>query len=147
MDRGSGSITDVQVGIPSVSMKPVAYNELERELRGYFKAKDENEAGGQKARPGRLRAGGDQRLAHIALGGGHEGDRSVHQVHHGQRRQTPCREPFVGRARSRLRRCIRRQKAAPADHKNVPKKSMKAARFPRLSAQFFRMFQVHGAWA
>ena len=47
-DRNSGSITDVAVGIPSVSMKPVPYNDLEKELRGYFKAKDENEAGGQK---------------------------------------------------------------------------------------------------
>jgi biopolymer transport protein ExbD len=48
-DSRSGSITSVQVGIPSVSMKPIPYNDLERELRGYFKAKDENEASGQKS--------------------------------------------------------------------------------------------------
>ena len=51
-DNGSGSITDVAVGIPSVSMKPVPFNELERELHGYFKAKDESESGGQKAAMG-----------------------------------------------------------------------------------------------
>jgi biopolymer transport protein ExbD len=48
-DGGSGSITMIRVGIPSVAMKDhIAYNDLERELRGYFKAKDENEASGQK---------------------------------------------------------------------------------------------------
>jgi len=44
-DRDSGSITDVQVGIPSVSMKPVQYMDLEKELRVYFKAKEDNDAG------------------------------------------------------------------------------------------------------
>jgi biopolymer transport protein ExbD len=49
LDRdNTGSITDVQVGIPSVSMKPIPFNDLENELRFYFKAKDENETGGQK---------------------------------------------------------------------------------------------------
>ena len=47
-DGGSGAISAVQVGIPDVAMKPVPYNELERELRGYFKAKEENETSGQK---------------------------------------------------------------------------------------------------
>jgi biopolymer transport protein ExbD len=47
-DNKTGSITDVRVGIPTIAMKPIAYHELESELRGYFKAKDENEAGGQK---------------------------------------------------------------------------------------------------
>ena len=47
-DRGGGSITDVAIGIPTVSMKNIAYNTLETELRGYFQAKGENEAGGQK---------------------------------------------------------------------------------------------------
>ena len=48
-DGGSGSIATVQVGIPSVAMgKPIPYNELERELRGYFKAREENDASGQK---------------------------------------------------------------------------------------------------
>ena len=48
LDRNSGSITDVAVGIPSVSMKPIPFNDLEKELRGYFKAKEENESSGQK---------------------------------------------------------------------------------------------------
>ncbi len=48
MDRDTGSISDVQIGIPSVSMKPIPFNELEKELRSYFKARDENEASGQK---------------------------------------------------------------------------------------------------
>ena len=48
LDRGTGSITDVQVGIPSVAMKSIPYNDLEGELKVYFKAKDENETGGQK---------------------------------------------------------------------------------------------------
>ena len=48
MDRNTGSISDVQVGIPSVSMKPIPYNELEKELHSYFKAKEENESSGQK---------------------------------------------------------------------------------------------------
>ena len=48
-DNGGGSITDVSVGIPGVSsMKPIPFNELEKELRTYFRAKDENEASGQK---------------------------------------------------------------------------------------------------
>ncbi len=50
-DQNSGSITDVAVGIPTVSMKrvdPPSMNELEKELRGYFRAKDENDTGGQK---------------------------------------------------------------------------------------------------
>jgi len=45
LDRESGSVTDVQVGIPSVSMKPVPYNDLEKELRSYFKAKEDSDAG------------------------------------------------------------------------------------------------------
>ena len=48
LDRNTGSVTDVQVGIPGVAMKAIPFNELERELRGYFKAKDENDSGGQK---------------------------------------------------------------------------------------------------
>ena len=49
LDRGTGSITDVQVGIPSVAMKPVPYNDLANELKVYFRAKDEIAAGGQTA--------------------------------------------------------------------------------------------------
>ena len=49
LDKNTGSITDVLVGIPSVSTKPVPYNDLERELRVYFRAKEENESGGGKA--------------------------------------------------------------------------------------------------
>ncbi|MGO9113506.1 MAG: ExbD/TolR family protein [Thermoguttaceae bacterium] len=53
LDRDStGSISDVQVGIPSVSMKPIPFNDLESELKVYFRAKDENEAGGQKGAQG-----------------------------------------------------------------------------------------------
>ena len=48
LDGNTGSINDVRVGIPSVSMKPIPYNELEHELKGYFKAREENEATGQK---------------------------------------------------------------------------------------------------
>jgi biopolymer transport protein ExbD len=52
LDGGTGSLTDVQVGIPSKNlMKSIAYNDLERELRSYFRAKDENEASGQKSNP------------------------------------------------------------------------------------------------
>ena len=43
-----GTISSVQIGIPSVSMKPVPYNDLEKELRGYFKAKEDNDSSGQK---------------------------------------------------------------------------------------------------
>ena len=52
LDRGTGSITDVQVGIPSVAMKAIPYNDLESELKVYFRAKDESEAGGQKGAQG-----------------------------------------------------------------------------------------------
>ncbi len=52
LDRNTGSITDVKVGIPSVSMKDIPYNDLESELKVYFRAKDENEAGGQKGAVG-----------------------------------------------------------------------------------------------
>ncbi len=45
LDRdGSGSISDVAVGIPDVAMKPIPYNELEKELRTYFNAKGEEKA-------------------------------------------------------------------------------------------------------
>jgi biopolymer transport protein ExbD len=47
-DRNTGAISSVQIGIPSVSMKPVPYNDLEKELRGYFKAKEDNDSSGQK---------------------------------------------------------------------------------------------------
>jgi biopolymer transport protein ExbD len=46
MDRGgSGTISDVRIGIPSVGEKDIHYDELENELRGYFKAKDDNDTG------------------------------------------------------------------------------------------------------
>ena len=49
LDGGSGSITDVRVGVPSMTAtKPIPYNELEHELHGYFKAKDDNDSSGQK---------------------------------------------------------------------------------------------------
>ena len=49
LDGGSGSISDVRVGMPSViGMKSIPYNELEKELKVYFRAKDENDTGGQK---------------------------------------------------------------------------------------------------
>ena len=49
-DRNGGSITDVEVGIPEHKLDedPSPYNELEKELRGYFRAKDESDTGGQK---------------------------------------------------------------------------------------------------
>ncbi len=73
-DRNGGSITDVIVGIPGTNlMKTIAFNDLEKELRGYFRAKDESDTGGQKGCSGRLRAGCDQCLAHVPLGRGHEG--------------------------------------------------------------------------
>jgi biopolymer transport protein ExbD len=48
LDNGTGSLSDVQIGIPDVAMKAIPYNDLERELRTYFRAKDETESGGQK---------------------------------------------------------------------------------------------------
>jgi len=47
-DSNSGSITDVRIGVPGVATKSIPYNDLEKELHGYFKAKDENEGSGQK---------------------------------------------------------------------------------------------------
>ncbi len=44
-DSKTGSITAVRVGIPSVSMKAIPFNDLERELRTYFKAKDDSDSG------------------------------------------------------------------------------------------------------
>ncbi len=49
-DNGGGTISTVNVSIPGVSAQgtPVPFNDLEKELRTYFRAKDENEASGQK---------------------------------------------------------------------------------------------------
>jgi biopolymer transport protein ExbD len=50
LDAGTGSLSDIQVGIPGTNLPPksVAYNELERELRTYFRAKDEHDTPDQK---------------------------------------------------------------------------------------------------
>jgi biopolymer transport protein ExbD len=52
LDRNTGSITEVKVGIPKISMKDIPYNDLESELKVYFRAKDENEASGQRGAQG-----------------------------------------------------------------------------------------------
>jgi biopolymer transport protein ExbD len=54
-DDNTGTLTGVQVGIPDVGTKDIVATkdnlnyELERELRNYFRAKDENETSGQKS--------------------------------------------------------------------------------------------------
>ena len=48
LDNGTGSLTDVHVGISGASMKCISCNELDNELRIQFKSKDENDAGGGK---------------------------------------------------------------------------------------------------
>ena len=51
-DNRTGSISSVRVGIPSPSgnmMKAIPFNDLEQELHGYFKAKDDGDTGGKKA--------------------------------------------------------------------------------------------------
>jgi len=51
-DNHTGSISEVRVGIPDPSgkmMKNVPFNDLEHELHGYFKARDDSDSGGKTA--------------------------------------------------------------------------------------------------
>ena len=49
---GSGTISDVRIGIPSVGKKTSTTTSWRTRLRGYFKAKDDNDTGAERQCPG-----------------------------------------------------------------------------------------------